>query len=216
MSAQTLDQQIAQVQDSARNMAKHWQQETLVQIVEAQVLREQLLTLTPEQLEFRWSHLSHIYYSREDEAFLDMAYRQLFGRPVDDDGLTTYLGMLTQGVPRRHIVFILQQSPEAQRSPLVLTGTHLAHFIFKVRKIIARVPLLGKKLAKRLDLLIQAHERAEVARHLPIQGYLDILSGYQGRIGHHLKTLVEQLAILQAQYHLLESKTHSDDQRKES
>ena len=47
-----------------------------------------------------------------DAAFLDRAYRELFGRPVDDAGRATYLAAMARGLARADVVLELARSEE--------------------------------------------------------------------------------------------------------
>ena len=62
----------------------------------------------------------------QDAQFVACAYISILGRPVDPDGLRTYLGHLRGGADKTELVLEIARSPEAQDSPgIKLAGLDL-------------------------------------------------------------------------------------------
>lgn len=71
------------------------------------------------------AHVSALLAAADDRAFLEAAYLQLLGRPIDAEGLTTHAQLLRQGWSRSYVVRELHRSPEGQQAGITLAGLQI-------------------------------------------------------------------------------------------
>lgn len=109
-----LDEIIKKVETQALDLAKEWKSEQPLPQNTSMPILELICPNYKDFFSAKWVTLTDIFQDQDNETFLQESYRQIFGREIDETGLSHYLHRLTNGYPRTFILLELMQSEEAK------------------------------------------------------------------------------------------------------